>query len=99
MSTEKRTGSTIKRDLTQTTGVKMSNLQERTTYHSGEWIPESKASIHIYDSQFMFGDGVFEMIRTFNQKFFLAEEHIDRLFRNTNHKNKTRSYGFVRRGF
>ena len=59
----------------------MSDLQERVTYHSGEWIPESKASIHIYDSQFMYGDGVFEMARTFNHKFFLLEEHIDRLFR------------------
>ena len=57
------------------------NLKERVTYHSGDWVPESRASIHIYDSQFMFGDGVFEMARTFNHKFFLLEEHIDRLFR------------------
>jgi branched-chain amino acid aminotransferase len=56
-------------------------MKERVTYHSGEWVPESQASIHIYDSQFMFGDGVFEMARTFNHKFFLLDEHIDRLFR------------------
>tara|TARA_A100001515_G_scaffold142263_1_gene140684 strand:+ start:1984 stop:2946 length:963 start_codon:yes stop_codon:yes gene_type:complete len=56
-------------------------LKERVTYKSGEWIPESQASIHIYDSQFMFGDGVFEMARTFNHVFFLLEEHVDRLFR------------------
>jgi len=55
--------------------------KERVTYHCGEWVPESKASIHIYDSQFMFGDGVFEMARTFNHKFFLLEEHVERLFR------------------
>ena len=55
--------------------------EERQTYVSGEWVPESKASIHIYDSQFMFGDGVFEMARTFSHKFFLLDEHIDRLFR------------------
>jgi branched-chain amino acid aminotransferase len=55
--------------------------KERLTYHSGEWIAESKAAIHIYDSQFLFGDGVFEMARTFNRKFFLLEEHVDRLFR------------------
>jgi branched-chain amino acid aminotransferase len=59
----------------------MSEIKQRVTYHSGEWIPESEASIHIYDSQFMYGDGVFEMARTFNHKFFLLEEHIDRLFR------------------
>jgi branched-chain amino acid aminotransferase len=56
-------------------------MTERQTYSSGEWIPESKAAIHIYDSQFMFGDGVFEMVRTFNHSFFLLDEHIDRLFR------------------
>lgn len=59
----------------------MSNKKERVTYHSGQWVPETEASIHIYDSQFMFGDGVFEMIRTFNHKYFLLEDHIDRLFR------------------
>jgi branched-chain amino acid aminotransferase len=56
-------------------------MTERQTYATGEWIPESKASIHIYDSQFMFGDGVFEMARTFNHEFFLLDDHIDRLFR------------------
>jgi branched-chain amino acid aminotransferase len=56
-------------------------LEERVTYQSGEWVPESQASLHIYDSQFMFGDGVFEMARTFDHKFFILDEHIDRLFR------------------
>jgi branched-chain amino acid aminotransferase len=56
-------------------------MKERQTYVTGEWLPESKASIHIYDSQFMFGDAVFEMARTFNHKFFLLEDHIDRLFK------------------
>ena len=53
---------------------------ERVSYINGRWVPESKASIHIYDSQFMWGDGVFEMHRTFNHKHFLLDEHIDRLF-------------------
>ena len=59
----------------------MSSLKERVTYHSGEWLPESEASIHIYDSQFMYGDAVFEMARTFNHEFFILDEHIDRIFR------------------
>lgn len=63
------------------TSALKNNMKERETYVSGEWVPESKASIHIYDSQFMFGDGVFEMVRTFKHQFFLLEEHIDRLFR------------------
>ena len=51
------------------------NLKERVTYHSGDWVPESSASIHIYDSQFMFGDGVFEMARTFNHVFSFRRAH------------------------
>ena len=62
-------------------GGPMNNLKERVTYHSGDWVPESQASIHIYDSQFMYGDAVFEMARTFNHKFFILDEHIERIFR------------------
>jgi branched-chain amino acid aminotransferase len=32
----------------------------------------------------MFGDGVFEMARTFNHKFFVLEDHVERLFRSMN---------------
>lgn len=52
----------------------------RLTYVSGRWVPENQASIHIYDSQFMFGDGVFEMHRTFKHVPFLFEKHMERLF-------------------
>lgn len=58
----------------------MEAQSERVTYINGRWVPESKACIHIYDSQFMFGDAVFEMHRTFNHQHFLFDEHIDRLF-------------------
>lgn len=53
---------------------------ERITYVNGRYVPESQAHVHIYDSQFMFGDGVFEMFRTFKGEPFLFVEHIDRLF-------------------
>lgn len=52
----------------------------RYTYINGNWVPEASAKIHIYDSQFMFGDAVFEMHRTFNHQHFLLKEHIDRLW-------------------
>jgi branched-chain amino acid aminotransferase len=58
----------------------METKAERVTYINGRWVPESKASVHIYDSQFMFGDAVFEMHRTFGHRHFLLDEHIDRLF-------------------
>lgn len=62
----------------------MEKTTERVSYINGRWVPESKAAIHIYDSQFMFGDAVFEMHRTFNHKHFLLDEHIDRLFASMN---------------
>ena len=41
--------------------------------------------ISIYDSALMFGDMVFEMTRSFNQKQFLLKEHIERLFNSANY--------------
>lgn len=55
-------------------------MSERFSYVTGRWIPESQAAIHIYDCSAMFGDGCFEMYRTFNHVPFLFDEHIDRLF-------------------
>ena len=60
-------------------------MKERVVYHTGKWVPVSKAGIHIYDSQSFFGDGIFEMVRTFNQEFFILDKHIDRLFRSANY--------------
>ena len=60
-------------------------MKERVVYHTGKWVPISKAGIHIYDSQSFFGDGIFEMVRTFNQEFFILDKHIDRLFRSANY--------------
>lgn len=55
-------------------------MKERENYVNGQWVPESKTVFHLYESTFFFGDGVFEMHRTFNHKHFLLDEHIDRLF-------------------
>ncbi len=51
----------------------------RLVYFNGKFIPESQAKISIYDSALMFGDMVFEMTRSFNQKQFKLKEHIERL--------------------
>jgi len=54
--------------------------KERLVYFNGKLIPESEAKISIYDSALMFGDMVFEMTRSFNNKQFKLKEHIKRLF-------------------
>ncbi len=55
-------------------------MNKRKVNFNGSFIDESDAKISIYDSALMFGDMVFEMTRSFNQKQFLLEEHLDRLF-------------------
>ena len=42
-------------------------------------LPESEAKVSVYDSSLMFGDTVFEFLRTFNQRPFKLKEHLKRL--------------------
>ena len=53
----------------------------RQIWFNGEILPESEARLSIYDSALMFGDMVFEMLRTFNGVPFKLEEHLNRLYR------------------
>lgn len=57
--------------------------QGRVVYFNGEFVPESEARISIYDSALMFGDMVFEMMRSFNKKHFKLREHLERLYAST----------------
>ncbi len=51
----------------------------RKVFFNGKFVNEADAKISIYDSALMFGDMVFEMTRSFNNKQFMLEDHIDRL--------------------
>lgn len=55
-------------------------MQSYITYIDGEFVPQSEAKISIYDSALMFGDMVFEMMRTFKHEHFLLDEHLERLY-------------------
>jgi len=59
----------------------MSNESPRLVYLNGEFVPETEARISVYDSALMFGDMVFEMTRSFNQKQFMLGAHLERLYR------------------
>jgi len=52
----------------------------RKIWHNGEIKPESEAKLSIYDSGSMYGDGIFEMQRTYNKRTFKLHEHIERLY-------------------
>jgi branched-chain amino acid aminotransferase len=54
---------------------------ERTVYFNGDYIPESQALVPYRDRSFLFGDGGFDLTRTFNHRIFKLDEHIERLYR------------------
>ncbi len=49
-------------------------------YVDGQIVPKAKATVSVYDSGFMLGDGVWEGIRLYDGKWAFLDEHIDRLF-------------------
>ncbi len=58
----------------------MKNSNERVAYFNGKIVPESEVMIPFRDRSFKYGDGVFDMTRTFGHKIFKLEEHIDRFY-------------------
>ena len=56
-------------------------MTERIVYLDGEFLPESKAHISLFDLGFRVGDGVYDVARTFAGKPFKLREHVDRLYR------------------
>ena len=49
-------------------------------YINGKFVPEEEAGISVFDSGFLYGDGIFEGIRAYNGRIFRLEEHIDRFY-------------------
>ncbi len=47
---------------------------------NGEVVPHDQAAVSIYDHGLLYGDGVFEGIRTYNGRIFKLDEHLERLF-------------------
>ena len=49
-------------------------------YVDGKIVPKAQATVSVYDSGFMLGDGVWEGLRLYDGKWAFMDEHIDRLF-------------------
>ena len=49
-------------------------------YVAGKLVPKEQAMVSVFDHGLLYGDGVFEGIRTYGGKVFLEKEHIDRLY-------------------
>lgn len=55
-------------------------MKEIDIYIDGEFYPKSQAKVSVYDHGLLYGDGVFEGIRTYNGRIFRYQEHLDRLY-------------------
>jgi branched-chain amino acid aminotransferase len=49
-------------------------------YIDGKFLPKDEAKISVFDHGLLYGDGVFEGIRTYDGLIFKLKEHIDRLY-------------------
>jgi len=50
-------------------------------YLNGKLVPEREAKVSVFDHGLLYGDGVFEGIRSYNGRVFMLEEHVARLYR------------------
>ena len=54
--------------------------QDILIWVNGQLKPRSEASVSVYDSGFLLGDGVWEGLRLYDGRWAFLEDHIDRLF-------------------
>lgn len=49
-------------------------------YINGKFVPRKDAKVSVFDHGLLYGDGVFEGIRSYKRRVFKLEEHMDRLY-------------------
>jgi branched-chain amino acid aminotransferase len=52
----------------------------RQVYISGKFVPQEEAKISVFDHGLLYGDGIFEGIRSYGGKVFRLRQHIERLY-------------------
>ena len=53
---------------------------ERQVYLNGKWVLQSEAKVSVFDHGLLYGDGVFEGIRSYHGLVFKLKEHLERLW-------------------
>jgi len=54
---------------------------ERVAWFNGRFVPEREVMIPFRDRSWLYGDGAFDMTRTFDGRIFRIREHIERFYR------------------
>ena len=52
---------------------------EQVVNLDGNIVPAAEATISVFDRGFLFGDSIYETLRTYNRKPFLLDRHLERL--------------------
>lgn len=52
----------------------------RQIYLAGKFVPQEEAKISVFDHGLLYGDGVFEGLRSYRGKVFRLEQHVERLY-------------------
>ena len=52
----------------------------RQVYIAGKLVPAEQATVSVFDHGLLYGDGVFEGLRSYGGKVFRLEEHVERLY-------------------
>jgi branched-chain amino acid aminotransferase len=55
-------------------------MNERLIYMNGEFVPKSQATVSVFDHGFLYGDGIFEGIRSYGGNIFRLRQHLVRLY-------------------
>lgn len=59
------------------------NTSELAVSIDGEVVPPERAVISVFDRQFLYGDGIYETLRTYDGNLFASELHLHRLRRSS----------------
>lgn len=54
---------------------------ERVAWFNGNFMPENEVRIPFRDLSWVYGDGCFDMTRSFGHRLFKVKEHVERLYR------------------
>lgn len=62
-------------------------MSELQIWLNGAFVPKSKAQVSVFDHGLLYGDGIFEGIKSFDGKIFKLKEHIDRFYESAHFLN------------
>jgi branched-chain amino acid aminotransferase len=58
----------------------ITRVSDRVVYVGGQFVPESEATVSVFDHGLLYGDGVFDTCCAWGGKVFKLVQHIDRFF-------------------